>query len=123
MDEEIEQQNAPNPSDYGDDMSIESLLRRVDEFQKMEELETLDRLEKENATLRHQLLCYQRSCRATMDLFKEAFEAVLLIQTALQTCNEEEEKANRDWLAFWGVHMETPSNLAYQPMEWPKEWI
>jgi hypothetical protein len=94
----------------------------VDEFQKMEELETLDRLEKENAMLRHQVLCYQRSLRATADLFKEAFEAVLLIQTALQTCNEEEEVANRDWLAFWGVHMERPSNLAHRPMEWP-EWI
>jgi hypothetical protein len=118
MDGEIEQQNAQSPSDYGDDMSIESLLKKVDEFQEMEERETLDRLEKENATLRHQLLCYQRSYRATMDLFKEAFEAVLLIQTALQTCSEEEEKANSDWLAFWGIRMETPSNLTYQPMQW-----
>ena len=123
MDDEIEKQNAPGPSNYGDDMSIESLIRRVDEFQNMEELETLDRLEKENATLRLQLLCHQRSYHATIDLFKEAFEAVVLMQTALQTCNEEEEKANRDWLAFWGVYMETPSNLAYRPMEWPTNWI
>ena len=122
MGDEKEQQNVPSPSDYGDDSSVESLLRRVDEFQKTAELETLDRLEKENAVLRHQVLSYQRSLRATTDLFKEAFEAVLLIQTALQTCNEEEERANRDWLAFWGVHMETPSNLAHRPTEWP-EWI
>jgi hypothetical protein len=122
MDDEKEQQYASSPLNYGGDMSIESLLRRVDEFQKMEELETLDRLEKENAMLRHQVLCYQRSLRATTDLFKEAFEAVLLIQTSLQTCSDEENRANRDWLAFWGVHMETPSNLAYRPMEWP-EWI
>jgi hypothetical protein len=122
MDGETEQQNARSSLGYGDDMSIESLLERVDEFQKMEERETLDRLEKENATLRRELLCHQRSCRATMDLFKEAFEAIVLVQTALQTCNEEEEKANTDWLAFWGVRMETPSNLTYQPIQWPK-WI
>jgi hypothetical protein len=122
MDGEVEHQKARSSLDCGDDMSIESLLKRVDEFQKMEERETLDRLEKENSTLRHQLLCYRRSCRATIDLFKEAFEAVVLIQTALQICNEEEEKANSDWLAFWGVHMEIPSNLTYQPMLWSK-WI
>jgi hypothetical protein len=62
----------------------------------MEERETLDRLEKENATLRRQLLCYQRGCRAIMNLFKEAFEAVIMMQAALQICNEEEEKANSD---------------------------
>jgi hypothetical protein len=122
MEREIEQQNARSSLDYGDDMSIESLLKRVDEFQKMDERETLDRLEKENATLRRQLLYHQRSYRATMALFKEAFEAVVLMQTALQTCNQEEENANSDWLAFWGVRMETPSNLTYQPMRWPK-WI
>jgi hypothetical protein len=122
MDGETEQQNARSSLGYDDDMSIESLLKRVDEFQMMEERETLDRLEKENATLQRELLCYQRSRRATMDLFKEAFEAIVLMQTALHTCNEEEEKAKTDWLAFWGVHMEAPSNLTYQPMQWPK-WI
>jgi hypothetical protein len=122
MDDEEEQRNASSPSDYGDDASIESLLRRVDKYQKMEEGRTLNRLEKENAMLRHQVLCYQRRLRASADLFKEAFEAVLLIQSALQTCNEEENGANRDWLAFWGIHMERLSKLAYRPMEWP-EWI
>jgi hypothetical protein len=122
MDGEIEQQNAQSSLDYGDDMSIESLLKRVDEYQRMQQRETLDRLEKEKAALRRQLLCCQRSYRATMGLVKEAFEAVVLMQTALQTCNEEEEKADSDWLAFWGIRMETPSNLTYQPMQWRK-WI
>jgi hypothetical protein len=122
MDDDKEQQNASSPSDYGDDTSIESLLRRVDEYQEREEREKLNRLMEENAMLRHQVSCYRRSLRATTDLFKEAFEAVLLMQTAIETCNEEESRANRDWLAFWGVHMERPSNLAYRPREWPK-WI
>jgi hypothetical protein len=112
------QQNTPSLSEYGDEMSVEDLLKRIDDFQQIGDQETIDRLEKENAMLRHQVLCYERGWRATLDLFKEAFDAVLLIKTALQSCEEEEEKANKDWLAFWGVRMETPSNLAYQPKQW-----
>ena len=102
---------------------MEALLKRVDDFQRMEELMTIERLEKEISALQCQISCHQRSVRTTLDLLKEAFEAAVLIKTALQVCDEEEELANADWLAFWGIHIETRSALEYRSMEWPQEWI
>ena len=113
----------PSSSYYAEDTSIEDLLRRVDAFQLIEEEDTLERLEKENAVLKRQISSYRASWQAALALLHEAFEAVIQIQTALRVFDQEEENANRDWLSFWGIHMEAPSNLVYWPIERPKEWI
>ena len=118
-----QQRDTRDLSEYGDDLSMEALMKRVDEFQMMEEQGKIEGLEADIAALRHQISCYQRSWRATLDLVREAFEAALLIQTSLRTCDEEEERANKDWLAFWGIHMEAPSKLDRRPVEWPRTWI
>ncbi|KAJ8992735.1 hypothetical protein HRR80_002781 [Exophiala dermatitidis] len=119
-----EQPDSPSISNYDDDdLSMEALLKRIDDFQRREELITIERLEKEISSLRYQISCHQRSLHVTFNLLQEAFDAAVLIKTALQTCDEEEEMANADWLAFWGIHIETRSALEYRPMEWPQEWI
>ncbi len=110
-------------SNYDDDLSMEALLKRIDDFQKREELSTIESLEKEISTLKCQISCHQRSLRVTLDLLQEGFDAAVLIKTALQACDEEEEMANADWLAFWGIYIEPRSALEYRPMEWPQEWI
>ncbi|RVX70300.1 hypothetical protein B0A52_05633 [Exophiala mesophila] len=119
-----EQPDFPSISNYDDDdLSMEALLKRIDDFQRREEMITIERLEKEILSLRYQISCYQRSLHVTFNLLQEAFDAAILIKTALQKCDEEEEMANADWLAFWGIHIETRSALEYRPMEWPQEWI
>lgn len=119
-----EQPDSPTISNYDDDdLSMEALLKRIDDFQRREELITIERLEKEISSLRYQISCHQRSLHVTFNLLQEAFDAAVLIKTALQACDEEEEMANADWLAFWGIHIETRSALEYRPMEWPQEWI
>lgn len=44
-----------------EDFSIESLLQRVDEFQKREQLETLWRLTIKNSLLQKHITCYQEN--------------------------------------------------------------
>ncbi len=110
-------------SNYDDDLSMDALLKKIDDFQMREELMTMERLETEISTLRYQISYYQRSLRATLDILQEGFDATVLIKAALQACVEEEEMANADWLAFWGIHIKTRSALEYRPMEWPQEWI
>lgn len=125
MDDTTKRQQAEmlNSNEDAEALSIESLIERVDNFQKMEELDTIERLEGENAILRHQISCYKRCLRVTMELFKETFESALLIRNALHDCNVEKEKADQDWLTFWGIRLRDASAMAYRPMEWPQEWI
>jgi len=51
-----EQPDTRSLSIYNDDLSIEALLKRIDDFQKREELSTIESLEKEISTLKYQIL-------------------------------------------------------------------
>ena len=46
-----EQPDTRSLSDYDEDLSMEALLKRVDDFQRIEELMTIKRLEKEISIL------------------------------------------------------------------------
>ncbi|KAH7304392.1 hypothetical protein B0I35DRAFT_471919 [Stachybotrys elegans] len=47
------------------DISISSLIRRVDDFQRATEIETLERLDTENTLLRDLISAYRRNCHST----------------------------------------------------------
>ncbi|KAI9770963.1 MAG: hypothetical protein M1840_002667 [Geoglossum simile] len=106
------------PDKPSEDFSMESLLQRVDEFQKREQLETLRRLTMENSLLQKHIACYQESWCATLDLLQEACEAVLLMQHAFQRCSGEGTAAERDWLAFWGIPSESDKTSKYRLAGW-----
>ncbi|KAI9767645.1 MAG: hypothetical protein M1840_005516 [Geoglossum simile] len=106
------------PENSSEIFSMETLLQRVDEFRKTEQLETLRKLTRENCLLQKHIACYQESWCAILDVLQEAYEAVLLIQDALQKCSYEETAAERDWLTFWGIHYGSEETSGYRPAEW-----
>ena len=106
------------PATQDERVSIRSLVQMIDEYQLTEQLSTLRRLDEENRILQKQVSCFQRSWHTAMDLLEEAFEAVLLIQRALDDCNTEVNDAKKEWLAFWGIYTETPEGLRYPLPKW-----
>jgi len=106
----------PVPQD--ERVSIRSLLQMIDEYQWTEQSSTLRRLDEENRILQRQVSCYQRSWHATMDLLQDTFEVVLLIRCALDDCVTKVNVAKREWLAFWGIYMETTEELNYPLPKW-----
>ncbi|KAI9776688.1 MAG: hypothetical protein M1839_009415 [Geoglossum umbratile] len=106
------------PENSSEIFSMESLLQRVDEFRKREQLETLRRLTRENCLLQKHIACYQESWCAILDVLQEAYEAVLLMRDALQRCSYEETAAERDWLTFWDTRYGGEETSEYQPAGW-----
>jgi hypothetical protein len=116
--------SAPNPNTHSTspgsiDFSIDDLLKRVEEFQRRQQLETLERITTENSWLEYHIARYRQNSTRTMNLLQEIFNAVTLMQKALQQCRLEEIKANRSWLAFWGIR-EDPDTTSDAP---PAGWI
>ncbi|KAH8650383.1 hypothetical protein BGZ60DRAFT_343965, partial [Tricladium varicosporioides] len=85
------------------DFSIDDLLERVEEFQRRQQLETLERITTENSWLEYHIARHRQGSTRAMNLLQEIYDAVALIQKALQQCRLDEIKANQSWLAFWGV--------------------
>jgi predicted ATP-dependent endonuclease of OLD family len=116
--------SAPNPNTHSTspgpiDFSIDDLLKRVEEFQRRQQLETLERITTENSWLEYHIARYRQNSTRTMNLLQEIYNAVTLMQKALQQCRLEEIKANRSWLAFWGIR-EHPDATSEAP---PAGWI
>lgn len=97
--------------------TVIDLLQQIDEFQRVEEWNTIKILKKENAWLAKQITTHQWRHRTTMALLREAFEAVLLTQSVLQEYDHQNAKANNDWLAFWGIH-KTTEGLRHSLVSW-----
>ena len=89
--------------------SINSLIRRVDDFQKVTEIETLERLDTENALLRDLISAYRRNWSHTMYFLEEAQAALMTLHKALSFCISEEIAAERAILGFWGIGREGES--------------
>ncbi|KAM0132877.1 hypothetical protein ACHAP3_006166 [Botrytis cinerea] len=106
---------SPAPIDF----SIDDLLKRVEEFQRRQQLETLERITTENSWLEYHIARHRQDSIRTMNLLQEIYNAVTLMQKALQQCRLEEIKANRSWLAFWGIR-EHPDIASEAP---PAGWI
>lgn len=124
MDATSTQDSALNPHTHSTspapiDFSIDDLLRRVEEFQRRQELETLERITTENSWLEYHIARHRQDSTRTMNLLQEIYNAVTLMQKALQQCRLEEIKANQSWLAFWGIR----EHLDATPEAPPAGWI
>jgi len=99
-------------------LSIKGLTERVEEFQRLYQLETIETLSTENSQLQHQILQYQRVWCSTIDLLEQAQQALLSLQKALEYCIQEDIAAERDWLAFWGIKKECTQRPNYSAAGW-----
>ena len=106
---------APNDS-IG--FSVSDLINRVEEFQKRQQLETLERITMENSWLEFHIAQHRQDSTRTMNLLQEVHNAVVLMQEALEKCRLEEMKSNKAWLAFWGVREHPNTTPGPHPASW-----
>ncbi|KIW79852.1 hypothetical protein Z517_06467 [Fonsecaea pedrosoi CBS 271.37] len=106
------------PATPEESCSIDSLIQRVDELQRRDYLETLDKLTFENHHLQKSILHYQREWCSTLDLLQCANEALLRMQNALGKCFQEQIEAEKYWLASWRIEDSAPGNSGYSPAGW-----
>jgi hypothetical protein len=123
MDATSGQEAAPTPNSQFTsqdtvDFSIEDLLKRVGEFQKRQQLETLERITTENSWLEFHIARHRQDSTRTMNLLQEIYTAVILMQEALEKCRLEEMKANEAWLAFWGIREHPNTTSGSHPAGW-----
>lgn len=100
------------------DLCVEDLLQQIDDFQRTEDGKTIERLTEENTLLQKQIVCYMTSHHTTMNLLQEAFEATILIKTALEESHYKNLAAKTDWLGFWGIYQEIAEMFGYHSMAW-----
>jgi hypothetical protein len=86
-----------------EEFSIDGLLKKLEVFQRRQQLETLERIIMENSWMEHHIARYRESLSRTMKVLQEVYKAVALIQNGLEKCRQEESEADRAWLAFWGI--------------------
>jgi len=98
--------------------SIDCLIQRVEEFQRRDQLETIQRLMHDNSLLEYLVVEYQKKWCRTIDLLEKAQEAALLLQRLLEHCIREEVAAEREWLGFWGIKNEGTQRPNYSPAGW-----
>jgi hypothetical protein len=116
-DYERETQNT-EPSSPMEGFSIESLIKRVDEFQRRDHMETIEKLTIENSLLQHVTVEYQKNWCMTIEVLEKTHQAVLTLQKALENCVNEDIAAERQWLAFWGIKKECTTRQNYSPAGW-----
>jgi hypothetical protein len=78
--------------------SFDLLTQRVEEFQRMHQLETIDRLTIENTTMQNAVVQYQKLCCSTPELLEQALEALQSLYRAFENCVNEDVAAEEDWL-------------------------
>lgn len=86
-----------------EEFSIDALLKNLEEFQRRQQLETLERIIMENSWLEHHIARHRESLSRTRRVLQEVYKAVALIQNGLERCRREESEADRAWLTFWGI--------------------
>jgi len=98
---------------------IDSLTRQVEEFRIISQLESINRLDAENALLRQLLVAYRKQWSQVIDLLEQTQRALMILQRALEKCISDEVAAERDWLAYWGVK----KDRELPKYEHPRVWI
>jgi hypothetical protein len=76
--------------------SFELLAQRVEEFQRMHQLETIERLTTENTKMQNAIVKYQKLWCSTIELLEEAHQALQSLQRAFENCIDEDIAAEKD---------------------------
>lgn len=91
-----------------EDFSIEALIQRVEDYEKMNEVHTLHAIARENAQLERKITACQKHWCCVIDLVDRTQTVIVALQLALQQCIDERVAAERNLLSFWGIEG-TPS--------------
>lgn len=83
--------------------SLDLLIDRVEELQRIDKLEAIQKLTHENSLLQEVAVEYQKQWCCTIDLLEKTQEAVLVLQRVVEYFSAENEAAERAWLAAWGI--------------------
>ena len=83
--------------------SLDLLIDRVEELQRIDKLEAVQKLTRKNSLLQQVAVEYQRQWCCTIDLLEKTQEAILVLQRAVEHFSAENEAAERAWLASWGI--------------------
>jgi hypothetical protein len=113
-DRELPDSDPPTPIEAG---TFDLLTQRVEEFQRMHQLETIETLTIENNTMQNAIVQYQKLWCSILELLEQALEALQSLQKALEHCFNEDIAAEEDWLRFWGIRKEKQSQQ-YSPAGW-----
>jgi hypothetical protein len=106
------------PSTYIEPFSIQSLTRRVEEFQRMHQLEAIEKLAHENWLIQRQIVIYQKQYCWIIDVLEEAHRAMLSLQRALEYCIHENMAADQAWLEFRGTKETSTGRINYGSAGW-----
>jgi hypothetical protein len=106
---------AVNDLETEETFSIDLLLTRVEELQRSEKLESLQKLSRRNTHLQQIVIEYQSQWCCALNLLEKTYEARLSIQNTIEKCVNESAVAERIWLAHWGIKKEHPNNQKEVP--------
>jgi hypothetical protein len=105
-------------NDATEKFSVESLIQRVEEYQRRDHMETVERLASEGSLLQKVVVECQRSWCATIELLDTTRQAVTRLQRALEHCENEYMLAERTRFAFWGLERDSTMRQNYSPSGW-----
>jgi hypothetical protein len=88
---------------YSDNFSIEDLVRKLDESARVTQLNTIEQLLRENASLQEDVRRYRWRWHSVMDLFNEVFDLQLLLRGSLEEYRDKISAAQGNWLASLGI--------------------
>ncbi|KAF8852977.1 hypothetical protein BDZ45DRAFT_599234 [Acephala macrosclerotiorum] len=99
----------PTSSVYSDDGSImASLMRNVAEEIRLQEYQTIATYMRENQQLAEEAERYRIAWNQTIKFLNQAICSITSIHRALASMDSNVTKAEKDWLAFWGIYKERP---------------
>lgn len=85
------------------DFSIEALIQRVGDCEKISEVHTLYAIDLENAELERKITAYQKQWCCIMELVDQTQTTVVALQLAIHQCMGERIAAEKSLLLFWGI--------------------
>jgi hypothetical protein len=98
----------PPSSVYSDDIPIMiSLIRQVSEETRVQELQTIASYIEEIQALEDELALHRREWNGTIMLANEVIKVITVIKKGLITVHTNMARAEKNWLAFWGIFQES----------------
>jgi hypothetical protein len=83
------------------------LIRKVSEETRAQEHQTIASYIRENQALEEELALHRRAWNGTIMLANEVIQASTIIKKSLITVDADIARAEKDWLAFWGIYKES----------------
>ena len=82
------------------------LIDKVSEETRAQEYRTFAIYMQEKQELEEELELYRKAWNGTLRLVDEVIQAITIIERSLITVRSKVAKAEKDWLAFWGIYEE-----------------